>query len=110
MNKHQRALKAARAAKRIPLVGTTVALLPLVRAFANAGTNLSNITNMAQLTHTGDLIVRNYTGVDPSNPTAGFQSQEIIATYGPIVAYIIARRVGIGKVIGHALSKVGLRF
>lgn len=103
----KRAKAAAKAAKRIPIAGAAVALAPLVRAAANAGLSTSTITQASTWSEFLRHIVRQYGAFDTN--TGNFLAQEAMATYGPVAAYILARRFA-GRHISRALRPLGLRF
>lgn len=107
MNKHQRALKAAQAAKRIPIVGTATVLLPVVSAASQAGLSSSTIANMQTWKQFGNDLVANFTGVDPS--TGQFAATRLVTTYSPIAVYLLARRFA-GKHITSVLKPLHVRF
>lgn len=106
MNKHQRALHAARAAKRIPIVGTTVTLLPVAEAAAASGIGTRFMTSAGWRDFANELKFR-YFGTDTSGNVNG---QQVAATWIPIVAYIASYKLGIAKYPSKILSKIGLRF
>ena len=105
--KKQRAMKAARAAKRIPIVGLTVVAEPLLESAA-VSLNSGNFTSMAAWRDFFAAIRYRYTGVVPGSTTV--DSGRLVQTYVPIVAYIVARKTGISKPISNILGKVGLKF
>lgn len=109
MNKHQRALKAARAAKRIPIVGATVVLEPLVEAAASGFSGgASDLTRIAAWQNFMSQIKFRYAGVSPG--TSNIDGGRLIATYLPIGIYLLALKTGISRPISRVLGKVGLRF
>jgi len=98
---------AARAARRIPLVGTSIAVAPLIRAVGDSGLSTSNLTNMTAWKTFVQHVIRNYTGVDETGAVNG---AVLVTTYVPVIGYIIARKTGLSKPISRALGKIGLRF
>ena len=107
MGKSKRAKAAAKAAKRIPLVGTIVAVAPLIKAASDAGLNMSTIGNLAVWKHFVLDVGINYAGYNADS--AVFEGQRLIQSYGPIVGYLLARRF-FGKHISRVLRPLGLRF
>ncbi len=105
MNKHQRALKAAAAARRIPIVGTTVVVLPFFRAAQGAGLSSTNL-NMNSISSFGQELVSNFTGVESAGH---FNSGRFLSTWGPIAAYLLTRRFAKGT-ISKVLRPLGLRY
>lgn len=103
----KRAKAAAKAAKRIPLVGTAVVVVPVLKSAATVG--LSTTTFMSVDTWKRFLVdlAFNYTGYDPNSGT--FDATRAFSTYGPIAAYLIARRFA-GRHITRVLRPLGLRF
>jgi hypothetical protein len=106
--KHQRAMKAARAAKRLPVVGLTVSVAPLIEA-ASGTINLAQITSIPAWKNFLGEIIHRYTGV-PQGGSGTIDAPVLLQTYLPIAAYLIARKTGISKPISHALGRIGLRF
>ena len=95
----KRAKAAARAAKRIPLVGTAVVLAPVARAGGAAfGSDLGNVFKMANWQIFLSEVMNEFT-----------HTSKVAATYSPIVAYLVARRFA-GKHISRILRPLGVKF
>ena len=94
----KRAKAAARAAKRIPLVGTAVVVAPVLRAASNAGLSLGNMTNVVVWRAFLSNLKDEFT--DPG---------ALAATYTPIATYLIVRRFA-GKHISRVLRPLGVKF
>ena len=98
--------KAARAAaKRIPLVGTAVVIVPAIKAATVL--NSSNVfTTQGWMSFFKELVF-NYTGVNvDGGPVAG---DRIATTYTPIAVYLLARRFA-GRHISRVLRPLGIKF
>ena len=99
----QRKRAARAAAKRIPLVGTAVVVAPAIGAASvfSGGFNMD----------TGKTFVKNlahsFTGINPDTGT--FDFAVVLRTYGPIVAYMLARRFA-GRHISRVLRPLGVKF
>lgn len=106
MNKHQRALRAARAAKRLPIVGTAVVLLPVTRAAS--GFNSSNILSVSGWKDFFRNLTLEFTGFNPDG--GGFNPAVATATWGPILAYVAAYKLRVAKYPNMVFKHLGLRF
>lgn len=102
--KKQRAAKAARAAKRIPVIGTTVVLLPAVEAAADT-INMSNLTQGQTWKNFFTSLKWHYTGVGDT----GIDGQRILKTWIPIGLYLVSRKLA-GKQISKIFGALGLRY
>ena len=94
----KRAKAAARAAKRIPIVGTAVVVAPVLRAAATSGLSLSNFTNVQTWQTFLNELMNEFT-----------HTNKIAATYTPIATYLIVRRFA-GKHITRVLRPLGVKF
>ena len=102
----KRAKAAARAAaKRIPLVGTAVVVAPAIEAISRSGLSLSNLTDKGAWANALKELSAQYTGMNNGQ----FYSQRLLETYGPIAAYLIARRFA-GRHISRVLRPLKLKF
>jgi len=106
LNKKQRAAKAARAAKRLPIVGTAVVLDPLIEAAAET-LNSGTITTWQGWANFVKRVRYKYLGVTDSGTIEG---NRVAITWLPILGYIAAYKTGVAKYPSKILAKIGLRF
>ena len=82
-------------------------ILPIFRSAATVGLSTTNFTSVDVWKRFLTDLAFNYTGVDPNSGT--FDTGRATSTYGPIVAYLLARRFA-GKHISRVLRPLKMRF
>jgi len=97
-SKKSRRNAAKAAARRIPIVGTAVVAAPIVKAAVDSG--LAAAPSMASLQSFFTELKNNFASTDGARLTQ---------TYGPIAAYLLARRFA-GKHISRVLRPLGVKF
>ena len=97
-------MKAAAAARRIPIVGTAVVIAPVLEAAAPLTS--TSLTSRSAWESFAKNLIFNFSGVSESGTVDGGR---IIKTYLPIGVYLIARAKA-GKHLSRIFRPLGLRF
>ena len=69
---------------------------------------MSNITQPATWQRIGKFLILRYTGFNTDSGT--LEGDKLVTTYGPILAYVLARKFGVAKPVSRSLGRFGLRF